>query len=150
LTSCPNIFVFCKVVFLTPPLAIRSSSTCLAFKNTSDSGSSALNAAANALIPAAVKKRDLQPAEVAGTNRKLMQAAKRYPTAYPCCRTPDASPRNSTGKFSNAVEAAIPQMPPIPDIGVRKVVNNSNIFKPIPKRDLSARNCAGLISICEP
>ena len=43
-----------------------------------------------------------------------MTAAKRYPTAYPCCIMPLARPRASTGRFSRAEAEAKPQIPPIP------------------------------------
>jgi hypothetical protein len=38
----------------------------------------------------------------------------KYLTAYPCCSTPLARPRSPTGRFSSAVDAARPQMPPKP------------------------------------
>ena len=48
---------------------------------------------------------------------KIMKAAIKQPTAYPCWRKPLEIPRALTGRFSRAIASARPQMPltPIPN-----------------------------------
>ena len=84
--------------------------------------------------PAEVQKRDRQDTDVSGTRVRLTTAARRYPTAYPCWRTPLARPRTSTGRFSSAVDAANPQIPPMP----------------IPNSERTARNCWNVCTKPEP
>ena len=113
-----NTFV---LFFLGPP---SFASFSFARRKNALSGTSARTPAAKNEIPLAVQNNARQPDETDGTRYRLITAARRYPTAYPCCRNPDAIPRASTGRFSRAVEAARPQIPPMP----------------IPKRERRARN----------
>ena len=99
-------------------------SAAFALKKTSLSGSSALIIAEVVEKPHEVQNSALHPADTFGTKKRLTTAAIRYPTAYPCWRKPLVIPRASTGRFSSAVAAARPHIPPIPTPNIERRARN--------------------------